>query len=130
MRYINLLDKTSRVKTRRCFVYNTIIFFAVPKRNVSRAIGPAAINVKKLQAKLGKRIRIIAENSGIKDAKRFISDIVEPVKIKSLEIKDGKMIVSADGMQNKAMLFGRNKRRFFELKKIVQDIFGMELKIV
>ena len=57
MRYINLLDSTSRVKTRKCFVYNNTIIFAVPSELMSRAIGPNASNIHYLQEKLGKRIR-------------------------------------------------------------------------
>ena len=53
-----------------------------------------------------------------------------PIKFKSLEIRDKEMIISAGGTQNKAMLFGRNKMRFLELKKIVEDLFGLELKII
>ena len=49
MRYLNLLDKESRVRTTTCFVYNNTIIFAVPPYLVSRAIGPNALNTKKLQ---------------------------------------------------------------------------------
>jgi len=130
IRYINLLDKTARVKTRKCFVYNNKIFFAVDRRLVSKAIGPAAANIKKMQENLGKKVKIIKEAEGIKDAKRFIEDIVEPVKFKALEIKDDGMVITAGNNQNKASLIGRNKRRYEELRKIVQDFFDMELKIV
>ena len=49
MRYINLLDRASHVKTSKCFVYNNTIMFAVPKEMVSKAIGPDAINVRRIQ---------------------------------------------------------------------------------
>jgi transcription termination/antitermination protein NusA len=129
MRYINLLDRSASVRTRNCFVYNNTIYFAVPKRSVSKAIGPAALNVKKMQEKLGKRIRIIQEQEGIADAERFVREIVEPVKLKSLEIKDGTFILNA-GSQSKAALIGRNRRRLDELSNILRDCFGMELKII
>ena len=129
IRYINLLDNASKVKTRKCFVYNNTIFFAVEKGLVSRAIGPNAINVKRIQEKLGKRIKIIAEASGAQDAERFIQDIVAPVKFVSLELKDNGLILTA-GSQSKAALIGRNRRREAELKQILQDTFNLELKIV
>ena len=130
MRYINLLDKASHVKTRKCFIYNNMIYFAVPKKLVSKAIGPGANNVKKLQQKLGKKVRIIEEPKGIEDAEKFVASVVEPVQFRSIEIKDGEMIITAGNKQNKAMLLGRNKRRLIELKKVIEDIFGLELKIV
>lgn len=61
MRYINLLDKTSRVKTTKCYLYNNAVIFAVPKQTLGKAIGNNAENVKRIQDNLGKKIRIIEE---------------------------------------------------------------------
>jgi len=130
MRYINLLDSVSRVKTRRCFVYHGKLFFAVNKNLVSKAIGAAASNIKTLQEKIGKKIKIIREPSGEEDIQRFIEDIVFPVKMKSVEIKDGIVVITGGSNQNKASLIGRNKRRYDELRKIVHDFFGFDLKIL
>ncbi len=129
MRYINLLDRASRVKTKQCFIYNNTIFFAVPGELVSKAIGPSALNVRKLQENLGKRVRIIQEPLGLRDAQRFIHDLVGPNKFKSLEIKDNSIVITAGNNQNKAILIGRNKRRLEELEKIIHDIYGIDLRI-
>lgn len=130
MRYINLLDKVARVKTRKCFVHNNVIFFAVHKDEVSKAIGPAAINVKKIQDQIGKKIKIIKEDEGLGDVKRFIDDIVAPINPKAVEVKEGCVTVTAGNNQNKASLIGRNKRRFLELKKIIHDTYNLDLKII
>ena len=95
MRYINLLDKTSKVRTRRCFIYNNIIFFAVPKILVSRAIGPNATNVKKIQENLGKRVKIIPEPKGIEDVDGFVNDLVAPNRFKSIELREGVFYLTA-----------------------------------
>lgn len=129
MRYINLLDKTSRVKTRKCFLYNNAIIFAVPRMFMRQAIGTNAEHIHVLQEKLGKRIRVIEEARGIEDAERFIADIVAPVTFHSLELKEGVLVLTA-GMQSKAALIGRNRRREAELQQIVKDTFGLEMKIV
>ena len=130
MRYINLLDRASNVKTNKCFMYNNTIFFAVPRNLVSRAIGPSALNVKKIQENLGKKVRIVAEPEGVWDATRFVQDLVSPNKFKSLEIKENCFILTAGSNQNRAILIGRNKQRLEELQKILFDIFGIDLKIV
>lgn len=129
MRYINILDKTSRVKTRKCFLYNNTIIFAVPKFMISQAIGPDAANVRKIQEVIGKKIRVIEEAGDIAQAEKFITDIVYPIKFKSLELKEGILVLNA-GSQSKAALIGRNKRRLEELGKIVNDTFGIDLRIV
>ena len=130
MRYINLLDQVSRVKTSKCFIHNNTIFFAVKHRDVSRAIGPAAINIRKMNQSISSKIKIINEAEGLYDAKRFIEDIVAPLRIKSLEVQDNNLIITAGNSQTKASLFGRNKKRFEELKTIVHDNFGLALKII
>jgi len=130
MRYINLLDRASRVKTRQCFIYNNTIFFSVPRELVSKAIGPAALNVRKIQENLGKKVRIIPEPKGLFDAPRFVHDLVSPTRFKSLEIKENCFILTAGSNQNKAILIGRNRRRFDELQKILHDLFGVNLEII
>jgi len=129
MRYINLLDRASNVKTKKCFVYNNTIYFAVPASLISKAIGPAASNIRRMQENLGKRIRIIPEPEGIMDAEKFVANIVDPVKFKSLEMKDGMFVLNASS-QSKAALIGRNRRRLDELKQIMQDLFNLDLKII
>ncbi len=129
IRYINLLDSMSRVKTSKCFTYNNTIFFAVPRDMISRAIGPNASNIHKIQEKLDKRVKIIAEANGNEDAERFIKDIVAPVRFGSSEIVNGVFILTA-GSQSKAALIGRNRRREAELQHIIKDTFNLDLKIL
>ena len=129
MRYINLLDRISRVKTRKCFVYNEVIIFAVPRSMISQALGPGASNIRRLQEQLGKRIRVISEPRGMEDAPNFVRDVVSPIRFKSLEIKEGMFVLNA-GSTSKAALIGRNKKRLEELRQIMLNNFGIELKIV
>lgn len=130
MRYINLLDKVSNVKTRKCFLYNNAVFFAVNKNQVSRAIGPAASNIKRIQDSIGIRVKIIKEAEDIDDLRSFIESIVAPVKPRGIELKEDVVVITAGNNQNKASLIGRDKRRLDELKKIINDTFGKELKII
>ena len=130
MRYINLLDRASRVRTKKCFVYNNVIFFAVPRELVSQAIGPNAVYVKKIEENLERKVKIIREPEGLSDISRFIGDIVSPIKFKSLEIKENSIIITAGSNQNKASLIGRNKRRLEELQQILQDMLKLDLKVI
>lgn len=130
MRYMNLFEKISHVSTTDCFIYNGAIVFAVPKSQVSQAIGPGASNVKRMSETLRKKIKVVVlpkDNSGLKS---FISEIVEPIEITNLEIKEGTVFISAD-RQGKAMLIGRNRVREQELIEILSKTFGIKkLRIV
>ncbi len=129
MRYINLLDKASGVKTRKCFNYNNTIIFAVPRQLVSRALGANAVNLRRIQAELGRKIRVIAEADSSNEIGRFIAEIIYPVQFKDIAVENGIAIINA-GSHSKAALIGRNKRRLEELEQIVRDTFGLGVKIV
>jgi len=96
---------------------------------MSKAIGNGGRNIKRINEILGRKIKVIPMPIGIADAKIFIQNIVEPVTFKDLEIKGYELILNA-GSQSKAALIGRNKRRLFEMQKIVKDFFGKNFRIV
>tara|TARA_Y100000310_G_scaffold28365_2_gene26996 strand:+ start:1472 stop:1885 length:414 start_codon:yes stop_codon:yes gene_type:complete len=129
MRYLNLFGEITRVRTRFCFKYNNLIIFCVPKSLVSKAIGENGKNTKRISEVIGKKVKVISKPEGIYGIRKFIESIVSPVKFNDLEIKDNEIILTA-GIQSKAALIGRNKRRLHELQKISMDYFGKELKIV
>ncbi len=128
MRYINLLDRVTRVKTHNCFIYNNVIVFAVPSDLMSRAIGTNGKNVRMIQDTLGRKIKIIKEARGIEDLERFVRDVVEPIGLKSVEVQGDEIVVTA-GSQYKAALIGRNKARLDELSTVVQNLFGKQVRI-
>jgi len=129
MRYLNLFRKITHISTRFSFKYNEFIIFSVPKGLVSRAIGANGNNIKKINETLGRKIKVIANPDGIKDAKKFIESIISPVTFKALEITDNEIIITA-GSQSKAALIGRNRRRLNELQLIIKDFFNKDLRII
>lgn len=126
MRYLNLFESFTGVRTHFCVKYNENIIFCVPRQLVSRAFGDGR-NVRKISEILGKRVRVIAAPRGTEDAGNFIKTIISPLTIKSFEIKDNEIIVV--GGKNKAALIGRNKRRLIEMQRIVMDFFGKDFRI-
>ena len=129
MRHLNLFEKVTRVNTRFCFPYNGAIVFCVPMRMVAKAVGEGGRNIHELSQITRKKIRVVPQPRGIQDAKKFIEQIVKPIVFKDLEIEDNEIVIDAGGMQNKAMLLGRNKRRLLEMQEIVRDFFGKELRV-
>jgi len=129
MRYLNLFEKITNVRTKNCFFYNNQIIFAVHPALISKVIGEQGRNVKQLVSILGKKIKIVALPKNIQEAEKFISDVVSPITFKTLEITEKEIIISAS-KDTKASLIGRNKVRLEELKKIVEEYFGKGLRIV
>lgn len=129
IRQLNLFNNITKVRTRFCFRYNQILFFCVPHQLVQKAVGENGKHVKKIREILGVKVKVIPSPNGISYARKFIENIVAPVRVNEIESKGDELIVSA-GRQSKAALIGREKRRLKEMQEIVRNFFGKELKIV
>ena len=130
MRHLNLFNQVTRVHTRFCVKYNDTIIFCVPREFVARAIGEEGRNVKRISEILQKKVRVIQCPRDIRDVRGFIGIIVKPVNFKNLEVRGSEIILTAGNTQSKAALIGRDKRRFFEMQKIVKDFFDMDFRII
>lgn len=129
IRYLNLFRNVTKISTRFCFQYNEYIIFCVPEKLVSKAIGENGKNAKQLYGMIGKKVKIIPSPEGIENIKKFVEYVVSPNSFKDLEVIDEYVIIHSGG-KNKASLIGREKRRFFEMKKIIKNYFNKELKIL
>jgi len=127
IRYLNLFEKITRVRTKNCFFYNNVIIFGVPHILVSKAIGEGGNNIKKMSEILNKRIKVISFPS--RNIFEFVCKIIEPVKFKSLEMNDKEVIIN-EGRQSKAALIGRNRQRLEELNQIVKEYYGKDVRII
>lgn len=131
MRYLNLLDSVSRVKAKKCFVYNNTIYFAVPSKLFPKALGPNGRNLKIISERLSKKVRIIRDaQDDLRSIERFVGAIVSPVEFVSLEVRGEDYVLTAGSRTRAATLIGRNKTRLEELSKIINSYFGKDLKIV
>ena len=128
IRYLNLFDKITRVRCKNCFTYNNFLIFAVPSAFISKAIGKEGRNVKRMSQMIHKKIKIVALPENIEESEKFITAVVAPYKFRKLEVVGDELVLDSS-KQDKAGLIGRNKVRFLELKKIVEDIFGKKLRI-
>jgi len=125
IRYLNLFEKITGVRTQHCFCYNQIIIFVVPKQLMAKALGEGGKNVRRLSEILEKKVKVIITASERENMEEFIEAIVYPVKFKNIGIKDDVVIISA-GMQSRAALIGRDKKRLDEMKDILQQYFNIK----
>lgn len=124
MRYINLFAQTTKIQTTKVFTYNNQIVFAVPKAKISSAIGKNAVNIKRMNDILRKKIKIVAmpaidSDEGIG---KFVAGVVAPIEFSKVEVKNDSVVITA-GRQSKAALIGRNRTREKELGEVLKNFF-------
>lgn len=129
IRYLNLFEKVTNVRTKYSFFYNHEIIFVVPRSLLARTIGEDGRNVKKLVSILGMKVKILAFPNSDADAKEFIASLVYPMRLRSIDIMPNELILNA-GRQSKAILIGRNKTRLQEMQEIVKEYFNRDARIV
>ena len=129
MRYLNLFEKITHIRTKYCFIYNGEIIFIVPREFLSKSIGEDGRHVKKLVEILGKKVKIASIPHGDEDVRDFISALIHPIRFKAVETTPTEIIINA-GKQSKAMLIGRNKTRLGEMQEIIKEYFNKEVKII
>lgn len=132
IRYLNLFARVTKVPTTKCFLYNNQIIFAVPKTQVSRAIGRDAVNIKKLNSILRRKIKVVAMpmiNSD-DEIRKFVEAVISPIEFNKIEVKENSVVVNA-GRQSKASLIGRGRQREKELSEVLKNFFNVaKLRIV
>ncbi|MFH1238075.1 MAG: hypothetical protein ABIH79_02670 [archaeon] len=132
IRYLNLFARVTKVSTTKCFFYNNQIIFAVPKTQVSRAIGRDGINVKKLNGILRRKIRVVAMPmiNNNDEIGKFVEAVISPIEFNKIEVKENSVVINA-GRQSKASLIGRNRQREKELSEVLKNFFNVvKLRIV
>jgi len=129
LRYLNLFEKVTGIRTRYCFDYNNTVIFCVPKELISRAIGPEVRNLRRISEIVKKRIKVVPIPKNSENIKGFIELIVSPITFKDLEIGTDEIILNA-GSQSKAALIGRDKRRLIEMQQIIKDFFKKDFRII
>lgn len=129
IQYMNAFERITRVKAKACFNYNNVVVFIVPKALMTKTIGRDAVNVKRLAAKIGNKVKIIATPTSKADLESFIQAIVFPHKIKGLTSKNDKLIIHTSP-RTKALIIGRGKTRLRELAEVLEGFFRIKEVLV
>jgi len=130
IRYLNLFERITGIRGMDCFFYNNMVYFAVLPQDIFRAIGKDSENLKKLSNVIERKIRVIAYPSKLKEAPKFILQMIVPLELKNITINGKEIIIDAGSREAKALLMGRDKKKLEELEDIIKSFFGCELKVL
>jgi len=126
---MNLFEKVGGVKVKDCLVSENITFI-VNKGDMGKAIGRKGVKIKKIEALLKKKVKIIEFND---DVCKFIQNFLAPLHIEEVSLSDSKKIINVkvNGIGLKAKIIGRNNKNLNNLKNVVSRYFKFEnIKVV
>ncbi|MFH1424821.1 MAG: NusA-like transcription termination signal-binding factor [archaeon] len=81
LRYIAALESTTGVEVKDCIANEDTIMFVVKEGQLGKAIGKNGVNVKKLNAALGKRVQLIEFST---DPVKFVSNMLSTIAQKTV----------------------------------------------
>jgi len=120
---INAMSKVSGVDAKDCIEQNGMVSYLVKEKEVGKAIGKKAVNVKKLENSLKKKIEII----GYYEKPEEMVTKTFDVQAEEVNKKKGKIIIRMDSL-NKKKLFS-NSGRLRRVKEMIKRNHGLDLII-
>ncbi len=125
-----LMERITGVRVKDCFRDDTgeVIYFVVESGQLGKAIGNNGVNLKKIQDKLGKRVRIIEYRYNVID---FVKNVIYPLKVDEI-VQDGSIIlIRENNRKTKSLLIGRDGKKLKLINRAVKRFFSVEeVKIV
>lgn len=102
--------------------------FIVEQNDIGKAIGKKASNVKLLENKLNRKIKIVEFNP---EVLQFIKNIVFPLKLQNVELEDKTVKIEAPDTKTRGLLIGRSAKNLRNIEKIIKRYFDIEeVKII
>ena len=120
---MNAMSKVSGVDAKDCMENDGMISYLVKGSEVGKAIGKGALNVKKLEESLKKRVEIL----GYYEKPEHMVTKAFDVEAEEVNKKKGKLIIKMDGL-NKRKVFS-NSGRLRRLRELMKRNYDLDLLI-
>ncbi|RMD58660.1 NusA-like transcription termination signal-binding factor [Candidatus Woesearchaeota archaeon] len=123
MQTIALFEKQTRAAIKDCIVTDDQVVFIVEEGEIAKAIGKGGSNVRELERRLRKRIRVIEFSPTLE---RFVLNVISPLEVKSIRVDGDKVFLDAKDLKTRGLLIGRgaSNLRFFE--SIIKRYYPIE----
>jgi len=129
MGLISLFETLTQAQVKDCVMREESLLFIVNENEIGKAVGKKGVNVRRLEDRLRKRIRVVEFNP---DVSRFVRNLIMPYQAKSVIVEEGIITIIPDDHKSRGMLIGKNASilRFNEsiVKRYFKDI--NEMKVV
>jgi N utilization substance protein A len=130
MKTMSLFERITRAKIKDCYedeVLKALVFVVQPGQ-IGFALGKNASNVKLLEKKFNKRIRIIEFHPTVT---QFVRNMIMPLRVENVEEEDGIITITDSNQKTKGLIIGRNAANLRNLENNVKRYYPIkEIKVV
>ena len=124
---MTLFENITEITSKDCISDENQIIFIINKENIAKAIGKGGSNVRLLERKLGKKIKIIKFDD---DCVQFTQNLIYPLNKIRIDKVEDKIIITGKDTKTKALLIGRNSQNLRKLESIIKRFFNItEIKV-
>ncbi len=129
LKIMSLFENVTRARLKDTFVDNNeILTFVVLENEIGKAIGKKAVNVRKLEFMLKRKIKIVEFNPEVTE---FVKNLTYPLEGVEVEIEDDRVLMKGQDPRTKGLLIGRNSQNLRNLENIVKKYFPIkDVKVV
>jgi transcription termination/antitermination protein NusA len=124
--YSTIFEKITRTHARDSFPTDDTLFFVVNPGFLGKALGKGATNIRTLQQRLNKKIRIIEYSSS---SQTFVERLIYPLKVERIEDREDAIVICETQKTTKGKIIGRGGANLKIFSEIVSRFFGKELKV-
>lgn len=126
MQIMSLFEELSGAKVKDCISGDPLVF-VVNEGEMGKAIGKGGQNVRRLESKLKKKVKIVEFSS---DLLKFVKNLVSPCEIVNVSKEDDVVTIVAKDLKTRGLLIGRSAVNLRNFEGIVQRYFPIkELKV-
>jgi len=127
MKLMTFFESMTGAKVKDCIV-NDKILFIVEENDVGKAIGKNGSNIKRVENRLKKRIKVVGFSN---DAVQFVRNLIYPIDVAEANQENAVITLHGKDTNTKAMLIGRDRQNINHLTSIVKRYFDIqEIKIL
>ena len=129
LKLMSLFERFTKSKLKDCIITDNLVIFVVKEGYASKAIGKNGANVKALQNKLNRKIKIVEFNSNLS---QFVENLLLPLKLEEV-YEDNKIVfVKSKDFNIKSVLIGRKGSNLRKTETLVRRYFPdlKEIKVI
>ncbi len=129
MKIMNLFNSLTQAKLRDCIITRGFIVFVVEPGEAGKAIGKHAKNVRLLEKKLKKKVKIVEFST---DVLQFIKNYIAPIKAKDIKQEAfGTVVITPKDLTGRGLLIGRGAENLRTMEEIAKRYYSVkEIKVI